>query len=530
MAQRNLSQDDFWDLGKITPKTVRRFSDRCDPVEIVSDNGDEISRSEHIPQPSPEMKVSRICTVRAQCEPIAEYENPHPLISHLAVFSPHAEGGFYERFATDARRYFDVHGKENSPTVPFFSYMPQYTQMEYEQKECYFRWRDAFRRGNCETVPFGYLLLHLYEILNLTPELIAPQACLASMIAMWRAYRAAYPVLDRYLSEWICDLCLLYALPLPADFEQELRLAGLRNCTLHEFYLTGKETACELSFLSEYDYRKSKFYPERKALYAEHITGAVKAVGSDWLFDPAVCVPGCDTKAERECFAGALVCSSKRRRIAAHYRAVTHSPLAYRCATAIYKYAENGLRAMLGIRARLCVTGLPDAARQAIDSYYAARMPKKTKEEPQYMALYESTSDSLCTERAKELERSSWRVTRLLTYEDEAEQMPVEEPQEKNVTEPQAKDIPVNDASPDFPLQDPAFLGLRCLLDGDPCAFAAVAKQAGMMAATLAEHINDLLYDVIGDIAVEGDGLTQPFAVIDCYLQETEAWLDARGK
>ena len=48
---------------------------------------------------------------------------------------------FYERFCDMAEHYFD-HKADTCDSVPFFSYMPQYDQMNRAQLKWYFYWRD----------------------------------------------------------------------------------------------------------------------------------------------------------------------------------------------------------------------------------------------------------------------------------------------------------------------------------------------------------------------------------------------------
>ena len=50
-------------------------------------------------------------------------------IESVSVFDWGGDLGFYEKFRTDAERYRDVKGSP-CPHVPFFSYVPQYSQMK----------------------------------------------------------------------------------------------------------------------------------------------------------------------------------------------------------------------------------------------------------------------------------------------------------------------------------------------------------------------------------------------------------------
>ena len=523
MEDLEKEQESFWNMERIMPKHIGRFSDRCEPVEIISD-GPESAAGEPIPQCG-HSEATGAVRRSASPERIAHYTDPHPLILYVDITKRNPFAGFYERFASDARRYFSVRG-EPCPIVPYFSYMPQYTQMEHAQKECYFWWRESFRHGNFLDIPFSYQLLYIYEILNLTPDDIPPEQGLNDLITLWSAYRGNFPVLDRYLAEWVCDYCLLYHLALPASFSADLRLAGIRYCSLREFYLTGSETGAELSYLSDYDYHKSKFYKTFQTEYDTHIPAAVRAAGSKWLFDSKICDSQRTAITLREGFSGALLCGSKKRFLQIEFRPLTRLPLPRRAATALYKYAENALRRILGIRSRLSVIGLPDGADTAIDRYFAPFIPQKQPDpEPEYMALYESSSNTLSTEHAKKLERDSWQVTAMLTADRISEETAEEITEETPDALPDESDTRI---SPSAVLSMQA-QAAQSLLQGDLSGFSAIANRLGILEITLAESINEAVYDRVGDIVVEGDGMAAPFSVISCYAAELEEWIRDTG-
>ena len=90
----------------------------------------------------------------------------NPLIEEIAVRPWPTRYTFYERFRRDAVSLFSLKG-EPCEKVPFFSYTPQYAQLSREQRAFYLWWRFRVREGQFPDVDYAYLLLFLYEIVNL---------------------------------------------------------------------------------------------------------------------------------------------------------------------------------------------------------------------------------------------------------------------------------------------------------------------------------------------------------------------------
>ena len=344
---------------------------------------------------------------------------------------------FYERFRSDARRYYNHPAHECEP-VPFFSFMPQYAQLNSDQRAWYFRWRSLVRGGKYPAADFGYVMLYIYELINLS-DTLEPSAVLNTLCDVWLGYREAHPRLDRYLSEWVCDLCLINRLKLPYERLKPIYPQIIAAARFKEFYV-GCDASIEspfaealFEFNSGYDWRRSKYLTDaNRALFEEHIRGAFLyacqklEAGSGQntpsadsnpatdLLGSALRSYGAGLHSIRDAYSGALCSYEIKRRIEIDYNCCTRSPELRFIVTDMIKYAENNVRAMLSIKSRFNTPNLPLPARVEIYNYFApyrVKPGRKGEDPPEYEKQYESKAAALSPEAALELERRSWETT-----------------------------------------------------------------------------------------------------------------------
>jgi len=371
---------------------------------------------------------------RRELVPAAPTEAPRPervyrpeggFLREVRVFlfgRPHT---YYAAFANHAKKLKDFEGKE-VPHVPFFSYMPQYTQLTRPQLAYYFWWRTSFRRGVALEADYSYLLLYIFEIINLGDE-IDPQTGQESLQRLWLSYRGQYPRLDGVLREWLCDYALVHGLaplPLPAG---QLR-ALVTDARLKEFYLgAGKGESlldAVLAFSSNYDYRKSKFYRgEHVALFDRVLRGAAKLALEALMRENSEGeMPLGHSTVTRESFSGALCTSRQKKRIEVDFVSFSHTYRLRYVLSDVLKYAENAVRAHLGIKSRLSVYEVPNDLREALECYLATALPPKSVRAvgktpapmPDYEKRYELPQLALSLDRAATIEAESWQTTRRL--------------------------------------------------------------------------------------------------------------------
>ena len=115
------------------------------------------------------------------------YKPDHPLLEQVTLHPWRNHFPYYERFCQTAGELFAAKGQPCS-AVPFFSYMPQYDQMNRAQMSWYLYWRDLVRKGEYPKTDHSYIFLLIFEIINL-PDKIPHERALTLLCNIWLAYR-----------------------------------------------------------------------------------------------------------------------------------------------------------------------------------------------------------------------------------------------------------------------------------------------------------------------------------------------------
>lgn len=393
---------------------------------------------------------------------LLEYVPEQSLIRKVSVFRWPSSYNFYEHFCRDAAKLFSRKGAE-CPPIEFFSYIPQYNQLKRAQLDFYLWWRENFRNGVSIEADFSYILLYIYEIINL-PELIPPEEGIKLMCRVWVEYRAKYLRLDKYLVEWICDYCLIYNLPCPSAELKSILPVISEKSTLKEFYMSVpavteaisqrdtrqpdspdkfniKPPADALvSFVSNYDWRTSKFAQDTESdvyrTFDEHISAALDYVQTRCEETGNSLIGGGGksgdssqsqtslrlTRVSRDAFCGSLCAYNIKRRIDVEVLSFSRSHEFRAQITDIVKYSENRIRAHLKIKSRLGTSQLPVHVRGFLDEYFNKHLPMQRKsgsaknqpEYNEYDKYYEAPKSTLTAESADMIEKASWGTTEML--------------------------------------------------------------------------------------------------------------------
>ena len=540
--------DDFWDLSSLIPKRSSRPA--AHPTEAHRRVPDTAAVEIAVPSQAPVQSTAQPgadvpLTVRPV--PSARIEPPTPspertyrpadsLVREVRIYPWENRYDYYEQFRIHAERLATYEGRE-TPETDFFSYMPQYVQMSRAQLAYYLWWRTCFRKGVCLPAAQSYLLLYVYELINLDEKHQDPQTGQENLLRLWLSYRERYPLLDARLCEWLCDYSLLHALPpptLPTDAYRTL----LSRCRLKEFYVPAGENGTALHtaillFCNNYDYTKSKFYrPDTKADYDRVLGGAIR-VALDVLREQSGTVltdaEGISTMT-RDTFSGAICSWRVKRRIRVDYTSFSHTHELRHIMTDVLKYAENALRAALGIYS----VSVP--MRERLDAYLKEALPvrkpraavKREPELPAYERRYDLPVGEISLARATEIEAQSWLTTKRLVEAFDGEETEFtpetvrENPPLPSLTaEPAPTEaVPVATAAPDSPLLRAlgdlsAFLPLALARDG--AAQRAFARERRLMIDAVADKINTVAGDILGDIILEEEN--GAYAVIPDYLE-----------
>lgn len=534
--------DDFWDLDSLLPKRRSVAPSyphaNTDAVEITVDTKNSSDAGTPIPPRDNSINKlplrQRVEEYRSKpLDPYLIYNPNSRLIKHVEISRWSTRFNFYEKFITDAKKLWARKG-EVAEHTPFFSYLPQYSQLNFSQMKWYLWWRENVRNSVYLRCDFCYILLYIFEILNCPSEL-DPRIGVINLSEIWLNYRNAHPRLDRYMCEWLCDYCLIHELPCPTAKLKPILHEITEIATLKEFYMDFSDAeglCCSIiSGASSYNFKKSRYITKENApLFKEHIYGAVSAASKKLLSQPH-CFElfGTDFRVNRVSYESALCTYTTKRSIAVEYTSYTRSPKFGFMATDLVKYSENRIRAYLGIRPRLKVEGIDEALKQELDCYFDSHLPLPKKapkrrsmaeiaeaEAAVYERNYEPITADFSLENALEIEKKSWETTELLTSAFE-EEIPEEVP--SPTAEVPTKMVPGDENE------------FMCLIDtlGEAEMKLLSEISAGdflgscLSADAVIDKINEIAYDLIGDIIIEKS--ETGYRLIPDYEGDIKEWL-----
>ena len=396
MKDLQSSRDDFWDIQKLVPKKSSASIGSFSYPKITEHKieGEEKESCETF-------KIKTEITGRTECAEIKSYTpSGNGLIKKVSVIRRADKYDFYDNFRKAAKVYFDLK-TDKCDFVPYYSYMPQYSQFNSQQKNFYFYWRDCVRRGKYINTDYSYFYLYVYEILNL-PDKISPQDGMDMLIAVWRAYRKDLPKIDSYMSLWLQDYCFIYNLPCPADRIGDFIFDVIGVSEFKEFYLseamwTGEGgVASMIAYLSDYDWSKGKYAGgDNKEAYSQHLLGAMGRLVNH-LWTSGAIIDSIETaRFTRSAFKNSLCTHSVKCQLDIEYIPISKALELRSAVTSALRYTENKLRALLGVKSRLAIKNLPDEYKSIIDGYFTGLFDKinharQVASIPEYERLYDA--------------------------------------------------------------------------------------------------------------------------------------------
>ena len=93
----------------------------------------------------------------------------------------------------------------------FKSYFPTYEAMDNQQLRGYFTWRGGVRSGSVTQTSTSFAYVYLYELLNGIGVEPGEEAFRA-IEGFWQAYRTFEPTMDRYVRPWLVDYVVYHEL------------------------------------------------------------------------------------------------------------------------------------------------------------------------------------------------------------------------------------------------------------------------------------------------------------------------------
>ena len=517
-------KDDFWDIAALLPKKR---------IDLPPPHGEitvpEMTTVDHTSFKEDEDKREARTLHYAASEESGfkkEYDpSDNPFITRVRVIERRSHMRLFHGFKSDGAAWQSSRGTP-CPYVPYFSFVPQYEQLNAAQKAYYLYFREEANSGNYLDAGQSYVLLYIFEILNL-PEFIPPKIGILRLAKIWGAYRKTMPVLDKNLIPWLADYGLLHGVSCPREILAPFLSEILAKSNLKEFYLgfaenDGCDTTDALILLtSQYRYENGRYATgEHASMFHTHIRQAASAVLRHVFLDGAEIKLRPVTR-RFDAFAGALWAGAYRYELEVTYYSVGGTDDLKILMTAAVKYAENKLRAYLAIKSRLAVSCLPDHIRSLIDAYFDRALPPKAtkvkEERPEYETMYEPLSVGVTLEDAREIERSSWENTWRLIPEDEREEI------FSSVATPTEPDIETAACADNATLTKTQSAFLSFLMAGDQATARRFVKENALSYLTLGEEINEFFVDTLGDVVLELSG--EDYTVISDYEEEIRAIL-----
>ena len=168
-SSRKKELDDFWDISELIPRKKDSFgiATSTDTVDIVSVGNERVEADSEksdtvIKRYIPPHSGSSELNLRAQFDEVETYTPIDSLIHKVTVKKYKTTYNYYGTFLKNAIEYMDVVGYP-CEYVPFFSYVPQYDQMNDRQKDYYFWFRENAKKGSFIQTDQGYLFLYIFE-------------------------------------------------------------------------------------------------------------------------------------------------------------------------------------------------------------------------------------------------------------------------------------------------------------------------------------------------------------------------------
>lgn len=523
----NYDKDDFWDIEKLIVKNekqvVKHQRSDTEAIEIVL--GEPIKNNGNNNLSYNKTSYSEKTEPRAVSD---EYKPDSPLISNVRIYEWKYNYNYYESFIQDAKKYKNAVAAE-CQYIPFFSYVPQYCQLSHDRLCWYLYWRDRVRHDEFIMTDYSYIMLFVYEIINLSDDMDTHEGQ-KLLCKIHQNYRSKYPQLDRYLGEWICDYSLIHHLPPPSDFDEEL----IDNSTLREFYVSSEKDSNDadkyaeilMKYCSGYDYRKSKFNKDgNKALFDKHISAALSCAVKECSENGRILSGAgleCNTLT-RDAYNGALCASEIKRRFEIEYFSFSRSHELRFLVADIIKYSENKLRAYLGIKSRLSVYGLPKNITASLDGYFsknnlsvAKKMKQSENTDNEYEKFYDTPHSELSLKNASKIEERSWNTTNALV-----EAFDEEETESNNM--PITNDMPDEDIVEGFgtdalkKILKEKYGFIVAAYNEDFSVQRKLASELSVMVDALADEINDVCVDVLGDVLLEENN--GGYSIIEDYRE-----------
>ena len=229
------NKDDFWNIDRILPKKKSFNEQRVEPASVdVSENGacdfsSGVDISTLFSMVNEKKGINSIESAIIKERDYSHFKKSNVIIyAYVGLFN---SGFSYENnFRQQALLYFDAEPECDKNYAEFFSFKPTYSELSYEQMNCYLNWRKDARAGVFNRISDSYILLYLSEIVNL-PDKIQPQDGLLLIISVWENCLENKSSLDKVISDTVFEYCLVHDLPVPYERLEAVMHKSIKKTT-----------------------------------------------------------------------------------------------------------------------------------------------------------------------------------------------------------------------------------------------------------------------------------------------------------
>lgn len=526
-------KDDFWDIDKLLPyRPARRRTSvpgETETHEVTSGSHDNSS-----------VPISELVLTDHAPANVCEYDySSQSIILSSAVISDWQGSYSYSNdFHANAHKVHGIFPERDAPFTPFFSYMPQYSDLSSSQYAFYLTWRDNVRKGNYPKTDTSYIFLYIYEIFALD-DILDHKESLEKIIDLWNAYNENHPPLSKHLCEWIVDYALIHNVSIPLEKLSAI-LPNIRpkhhsilsNMYLFDYLFTSEERitsenirfACEV--LCNYSPFTTRYYEDEnyRNLFDKCTVEIFKKMYELGYFShDNYSHLQQEVKLSRPSYLSAVCSAKNKKSVTVIYRPYSSSELLKIAFSNILKHIENKIRIHLGYKSRLSGIVLNDGMRELIDNFMKASYPPPTKAQrtllppPSSPCVQSIKKVEINFENAKKIEDASWKTTEKLTegieiQYDDAEQIA-------------APSIPSPDQTEDTSLISILTSlereTVRMLLDGE--SYEKIQEfllSKGALPDAVIDSVNEKALEVIGDTVID----TSDYTIIQDYIDELSSF------
>ena len=278
--------------------------------------------------------------------------------------------------------------------------------------------------------------------------------------------------------------------------------------------------------------------------YRRHMLGSMGELLDFMLRRGYIGSSGKTEMLSRSAFPSSLCTHAVKCRLEIEYTSLSADAELRREITAAVRYAENKLRALIGIKSRLAVKGLSPRFSELLDGYFDSlirkeRARRERESLPEYEKLYDAPREALSFSGADEIERLSWQTTLRLVEDTDLAPEPL--PKESV----RGTDSAIPDTDRKSPYADTALIEVNgekshpCvkneaesegenaarygLSDADVSLIREALFGSAISDFAAMERINEAFCDGFGDVILEPDG--DAYIIIEDYKEELSEWI-----